>query len=96
MVITSGSIPKEEARKNSRTLSKSQTAAISKRGPGTNSASVGRVSLKRVDGLAINPWGRASSTKCAKRAPADTITALCKSSMGDGMISTVMKQDAAI
>jgi hypothetical protein len=96
VVITSGSTPKQEAIKKSRALSKYQTATISIRGPGTNSASVGMVSLKRVFDLAINPWGSASSKKCAKRAAADASTALCESSMGDGMISTVIKQDTAI
>jgi len=96
VVITSGSIPKDEAAINRRALSKKKTAAMSIRGPGTNSASVGRVSLKRVVGVAINPWGNASSKKCEKKAPAETITALCESSMGDGMISAVMKQDTAV
>ena len=89
-------MPKDAARRNSRVLSKSQTAVISISGPGTNSASVGRGSLKMVVGLAINPWGSASSKKCAKRAPADTSTALSKSLMDDGMIHTVMEQDTAI
>jgi hypothetical protein len=89
-------MPKDAVNKNSRGLPKSQIAVISTRGPGSNSASVGRVSLKRVAGLAIKPWGNASSKKCAKRAPAETITALCESSKGDGMISAVMKQDTAI
>jgi len=63
VVITSGSAPKHEARAKSRALSKNQTAAISMRGPGTNSASVGIVSLKRVVDVAINPWGSASSKR---------------------------------
>jgi len=89
-------MPKDAARMNRRGLPKIQIAVISTRGPGTNSARVGVIFLKMVVGVAINPWGSASSRKCAQRAPADTITALSELSMDDGMIHTVIEQDTAI
>ena len=54
------------------------------------------VSLKMVVGLAMNPWGSASSRKCVHSAPTATAAGVMESSMGDSRIHTVIKQDTVI
>ena len=54
------------------------------------------VSLKMLAGLAMNPWGSASSRKWAQSAPAATAAVTKELSRGDSMIHTAMKEDTAM